>query len=566
MLDKIIEAKLISIIAWGSFLATILVTDKFTNDPYNLGKMAVIASLAGGCFGLLIQSSIKIFVEDKLISVIIGSILFAFIFSMILSKSPFERSLYGAFGRNTGVLTYLSLALIFFGSTFIRSIEGIQKFIYCLALAGTINASITFFDRFNISVFSVTNPYGLSSGTLGNPNFLGSFLAMTFPIFLAYSIYYRSISRVKFIFLVGAMFIVLHGIESSGALQGYLLIVFGTFMVLWFFIRATSDSRLLLACFTFIGMLIGALGTLGVFNLGPLARILHKSSITFRGEYWQAGMNMAKDNFFFGLGPDSYGLYYREFRNESATRIPGLNVTTDTAHNVLIDIFSGAGIFAIIAYFAIIAVSIASIHRVIKRGTNFDPIFVSLVGAWSCYQIQSLFSINQIGLAVWGWVLSGALIAYSRIKPNEISKSNRLTSQKKSFNDKVFLKSELIPAKAFVSMLVAIVAGLVISTPPMFVDAKARNVFSSRPSANQIEALAYLWPRDTARYEKITIALANSGYTAEAVKVSKEGAKLFPMDYRNWYSLLMLTPDNSPERIIALTKLRELDPFNTALK
>ena len=110
-------------------------------------------------------------------------------------------------------------------------------------------------------------------------------------------------------------------------------------MVLWFFIRATSDSRLLLACFTFIGMLIGALGTLGVFNLGPLARILYKSSITFRGEYWQAGMNMAKDNFFFGLGPDSYGLYYREFRNESATRIPGLNVTTDTAHNVLIDIF-----------------------------------------------------------------------------------------------------------------------------------------------------------------------------------------------------------------------------------
>ena len=162
--------------------------------------------------------------------------------------------------------------------------------------------------------------------------------------------------------------------------------------------------------------------------------------------------------------------------------------------------------------------------------------------------------------------MSGALIAYSRIKPNEISKSKRLTSQKKSFNDKDFIKSELIPAKAFVSMVVAIVAGLVISMPPMFVDARARNVFSSKPSANQIEALAYLWPRDTARYEKVTVTLANSGFTAEAAKVAKEGTKLFPMDYRNWYTLLMLAPDNSPERIIYLTKLRNLDPFNTELK
>ncbi len=115
-------------------------------------------------------------------------------------------------------------------------------------------------------------------------------------------------------------------------------------------------------------------------------------------------------------------------------------------------------------------------------------------------------------------------------------------------------------------MVVAIMAGLAISTPPLFVDAKVRNTLSSKPNLNQVEALAYLWPRDTARYEKITITLANAGYTAEATKVSKEGARLFPMDYRNWYALLMLAPDNSPERVIYLSKLRELDPFNTELK
>jgi hypothetical protein len=32
--------------------------------------------------------------------------------------------------------------------------------------------------------------------------------------------------------------------------------------------------------------------------------------------------------------------------------------------------------------------------------------------AWTCYQVQSLISINQVGLALWGWILTGALIAY----------------------------------------------------------------------------------------------------------------------------------------------------------
>ena len=53
-----------------------------------------------------------------------------------------------------------------------------------------------------------------------------------------------------------------------------------------------------------------------------------------------------------------------------------------------------------------------SIIRVVKRSERFDAYFVSLVGAWVAYQTQSFISINQIGLAIWGWILSGLIIGY----------------------------------------------------------------------------------------------------------------------------------------------------------
>ena len=47
-----------------------------------------------------------------------------------------------------------------------------------------------------------------------------------------------------------------------------------------------------------------------------------------------------------------------------------------------------------------------------KRKTEFDVIFATIVAAWVAYQAQSLISINQLGLGVWGWSLSGLIIGY----------------------------------------------------------------------------------------------------------------------------------------------------------
>ena len=50
--------------------------------------------------------------------------------------------------------------------------------------------------------------------------------------------------------------------------------------------------------------------------------------------------------------------------------------------------------------------------RVIRRSSNFDPYFSGLFAVWVAYQAQSIISLNQLGLAVWGWIISGLIIGF----------------------------------------------------------------------------------------------------------------------------------------------------------
>ena len=99
-------------------------------------------------------------------------------------------------------------------------------------------------------------------------------------------------------------------------------------------------------------------------------------------------------------------------RDAQALILPGPEVVTNAAHNVPIDILAYGGWPLFLSYILLIIASVAAIAKVTLRNKNYDGTFIALTVAWACYQIQSVISISQIGLAVWGWITSGAVIAY----------------------------------------------------------------------------------------------------------------------------------------------------------
>ena len=75
-------------------------------------------------------------------------------------------------------------------------------------------------------------------------------------------------------------------------------------------------------------------------------------------------------------------------------------------------VFAYGGFPLLISYLGILGAGVWAIVRVTLRQRTYDGTFVALATTWLAYQLQSFISINQIGLAIWGWVLVGALVAY----------------------------------------------------------------------------------------------------------------------------------------------------------
>ena len=137
-------------------------------------------------------------------------------------------------------------------------------------------------------------------------------------------------------------------IFRSNARQGLLSYSLGAglFIVIWLYIK---HRRLgILAAIT--GFLVFVFSVLGMLQVGPLERFLYKPSVTVRGYYWRAGLEMFKQNPLTGVGMDRYGLYFKEFREVGYPLSYGFDITSSNAHNTFIQLFATGGVFLGLSY------------------------------------------------------------------------------------------------------------------------------------------------------------------------------------------------------------------------
>ena len=561
MLSNELEKRLASLISWGTLGITLLVTDRVSMDPVNVGKMVLLSVIAGGGFALCILKYKDFVLSNKLLSVAISIFLLFSLASIFISKSPWEKGFYGTYGRNTGFLTYVSLSILFVAAAQFSSISSFKLVIKSLLIAGFINLAYCLYTLLGKDIFLWSNPYGKILGTFGNPDFISAFLGI-FVTALTGLLFSRSVSKTSRFLLVILIFLSIFAIRKSAAIQGLVLCAFGISLVIFFYIRSKFSKNWIQ--YSYIGtiFIIGTLAMLGVLQKGPLANILYKSSVSYRGEYWQAGINMGVKNPVSGVGLDSYGVFYRAYREASAAISPGVAVVTDTAHNVYIDILAGIGIIGFISYLIIIALVIKSAIKQFRVGKSYDPVFVILIVSWACYQLQSIVSINQIGLAVWGWILGGAIIGYSNM-PHNSEQIQKPHQSLKTTQGKRTSKPSLEPISAglVISLFAGSVAGLIIALPPFIADIKSRPTNSGR-TVEQLVAVAKMWPPENIRISRIIISLADSQKYQEAQSLAAEAALKFPKDYVAWFTLYQFALPDTKEKVAYSQRLHELDPYN----
>jgi hypothetical protein len=253
---------------------------------------------------------------------------------------------------------------------------------------------------------------------------------------------------------------------------------------------------------------------------------------------------------------DAFGDWYRRSRDLHALELPGVNTVENASHNVPIDMFAFGGWPLFISYLAIMATGAVSLLRSIKRTQKFDPVLAVLAASWAGYQLQSIISINQIGLAIWGWILTGTAIAYERTTRFD-QREEKDTKKKVSGNSAQNSKAVLFSA-AFG------LVGLLFALPPLVSDAKWRSAQVSR-SVQNIEATmmtTYFNPQTSAKFITNIQSLEQSNLPDLANKYALQGVAWNPQSYELWRILYFIRNSTPEEKTQALKNMKRLDPLN----
>jgi O-antigen ligase len=555
MLNKTVEKTISLFLFIGVPFATLFLMTDTVTDPVNVTKLFATGCVGVGAFSIALVYGLKeLWVSAKALVVAVTLFLLASVNSILNSPAPSTQTIYGIFGRQTGFVFYFVLVLVALSASLLRSRKSFDRIIWALLFSGAVNVIYCGWALVFGDFIKWSNPYGNILGLFGNPDFISAFLGM----FIAGTIAYALSGHHSWIYRGGCVLLALLAlveIKKSHAIQGLVVTGAGLAIVGFYLVRGKTKGYLFTSLYVAVVGVVGAFALGGALQKGPLVSLIYKTSVSLRGQYWKAGLKMGSDHPFTGVGMDSYGDWYRRARSEyAATVLPGPRVITNAAHNVVIDIFAYGGYPLLLTYISILVIGTWSIIRVTLRQRAYDGTFVALAATWAAYELQSIISINQAGLAIWGWVLVGALVAYEYSTRPLPEGSEKV---------KAIKQKELIFSPQLVGGI-GLLVGALIAVPPMSADMKWRSALKAQ-NVQEVEAAltpSYLAPRDSSRLAQAVLLFENSKLYDQAYKYALEGVKFNPNYFDAWRVLYSISKSSQADKDEALKNMKRLDPHN----
>ena len=400
---------------WWLTLGAASVTLYFNSklqDPFNSPKMWILLGVSSWLIGYLIFDFKK---YNQIISLRSFNILALFFVMAGLFAAYSTDVAYVAFlgeiQRRNGFLSYLALVIIAIASAFYIRVESVKRINYIAFFTGLLLAIYGLMQISGIDFVKWNNPYNAIISTVGNPNFAGAIMAMMAAIIFGpvlnttFNKFFRVISLIL-------VFTLLYTIYLSEARQGLISISIGigVYTLVWIY----QHNKKLGHLFSGLGGIVGIFSILGMLQIGPLTSILYKGSVSVRGYYWRAGIKMFTENPITGVGLDRYGAYFKQYREVKYPLTYGFNITSSNAHDVPIQLFATGGIFFGLSYLLITFFIFYRGIVAIKSSQGMNQLLItSIFSAWLAYQAQSIISIDNIGISIWGWLLGGAVVGLS---------------------------------------------------------------------------------------------------------------------------------------------------------
>ena len=544
---------------WGPLILGIVVSLTFWVphiDAFNISKFVVLG------IGVLILSALalpnlKVKSQAKAGSYLLLFFVIMLLINLFTSPNTY-KSLIGALGRNNGVLTYFLFAILAFLISIRFKLTDLPKLLWALAGLGVFQTFYNILQLADADPITWNNPYGFILGTLGNSDFAAALLAICSIATLWLARMYAGNKKISFglVALVAIQFVVM---LESNVRQSLVLFFFGIAVLVYS--ELASKSKPISLVWGGLVSIAGFLALLGTLQIGPLAKFLFKESITYRGDYWRAAWRMFTDNPTFGVGLGNYGDYFNRYRDVAQVARRGPAVGSDVAHSMPLDFLAMGGITLGIAYLALVVYSVFLVISKIRslEGINKQQGYIvfSLLGA---YLLQSLISIDQIGLAVWGWIFIGVALSFA--------KERKLIAPVDPHLPKIFVPiAVLVTAISFVSVSVPMWRADSALKQLASVPAEQQGVDTRAIRLQKASNIESITPRDSQFKTQIALYLLSNGQ-AEGIDYAKKALEQNPSDSTALRYLIIAYGQLNDSANLQKYKAEALkiDPFNPDLK
>jgi len=477
-------------------------------------------------------------------------------------SSDISSAILGNYAQNTGVLALIScvaLAVFLLKSKDLNLLTRVTK---SLVLSGALVGTYGLIQKLGFDPVKWTAE-GWIISTLGNPNFSSSFLGIVclISVILFFS---EKKTKIKISYGICAA-LNLIGCYLSKSDQGFAILAVGSLFLMLNFMVRTQNLKYKILISSGMGML--AL-TVIIFLLMRKDEITFiKNSLEFRLYYWQASLEIIRNNLFLGTG---YGDFEDEFfRYRSVNHfLYGRGEFAASAHNYFLEFFSLGGlllgsvylIFCILITYLLLSIT----RRDWKENTlEIKVLFIGWVG----FILQSLVSIPVISFLIFGTIIA-ALIAKSYLRLNLVESNKSSLNSKKINLNMDYLK--------YASSAIVLILNFSLSSVIVNGDSKLKDALDFAPT-NQLELelkmneITEILTLPIYREEyKFVLAknLFNQGLGYQAKPIMEEATNnALHASQKYWYlAYFSMNIGNNQDSIKYFIEAKRLDPMNLDLR
>ena len=254
--------------------------------------------------------------------------------------------------------------------------------------------------------------YGRPFSTMGNPNFLGTYLVLMLPLPL-----FRFLRESKYIFLIisSIIYLCLLLTFTRSALLAFAAIM--SFTLFYVVKRKYLWKKYLVLLLVFFSITVfvneESNGRLyGRFlSIGNDAQVFldreegYEKAGANRIYIWLRTIDLIKESPWVGYGLENLESVFVEKYSDEMIEMYGKVYLVDRAHNEYLHIAVSSGIPALIAYLIFIFLCLKKGFELAKKDSRYLPYLTAV----SAYLVQAFFNISVVSVAYIFWIFLGVI-------------------------------------------------------------------------------------------------------------------------------------------------------------